>query len=297
MTSLSSSLFDSMPATRVFFHTAIIGVSIGVAFVLGNAFAPGNNMVKLLLALLFITLYVVVRLLLRLRRLQAQAAKLSDQAAEDLRQAEDLVSLNSLIQPVRPLPPMRGWAMSPDILKHIAATVLDRRPTYVVEASSGVSTLVIAYCLKRLGAGAVISLEHDAKFATANQQQLIEHQLDGFARVVHAPLITHHVQGQQLPWYSLDAIDSKLPIDMLVIDGPPKLAASNRLVRYAAVPLLYDQLADGCKIILDDADRDQERQVVKLWSEQFSDLTHELIEFEKGASILTKGATGLRSAE
>ena len=287
--------FDSrimaMPANRMIYHLMWIGLLGGTAFALGMVFDTGSHTTRFLLPLSALMLYIVVRLSLRLRTWQNLKSERAEQAAEESRQAESLASLISLIEPQLPLPPTRGWAMSPDILLYVAKSVLNHRPAYVVEASSGTSTIVIAHCLKQLGAGYLLSLEHDDDFVYANQKLLAEHGLSQFAQIVHAPLETHDVRGEQLMWYALDSIDFAQPIDMLIIDGPPAQSPSDRLTRFPAVPLLYGQLSDGCKIVLDDAYRDQEREVVQRWLEQFPNLSHELIECDKGASILIKGAT------
>src|SRR5262245_33036140 len=103
-------------------------------------------------------------------------------------QIESLCSLLVTLKPSLPLPEMRGWAASPDLLKKITEVILIESPRLVVEASSGASTVVIAYCLKRLGKGKVISLEHDAKFAAITQSNLAFHGLEDVATVLHAPL-------------------------------------------------------------------------------------------------------------
>ncbi len=225
---------------------------------------------------------------MRVNRAEMQLSQLRQQLNEDSRQAEALASLTAMIHPIRRLPTTRGWAMSPDLLCHIAGIVLDRKPRVVLEASSGVSTIVIAYCLQQLGSGRVIALEHDERFAEVSRQNICDHGLEEFARVIHAPLSMQPINGQSMQWYDLSQIDGIDEIELLVIDGPPSVDDGDHEVRFPALPLLYPRLAPQCQIVLDDANREGERRVVQSWLRQFPLLSHEQISCEKGASVLTK---------
>ncbi|WP_208596217.1 hypothetical protein [Vreelandella aquamarina] len=46
------------------------------------------------------------------------------------------------------LPPLRGWATSPDVLLRLHAHIMATRPQVIVEFGSGASTLVIADALR-----------------------------------------------------------------------------------------------------------------------------------------------------
>ena len=70
-----------------------------------------------------------------------------------LRQMQSCFWLFSRLQLRRPLPPMGGWAIGPDFAAELVSIVLAAKPRVIVEASSGVSTLLIAYCLEQLGSG------------------------------------------------------------------------------------------------------------------------------------------------
>ncbi|HEU4883640.1 MAG TPA: class I SAM-dependent methyltransferase [Longimicrobium sp.] len=218
------------------------------------------------------------------RRVNARLQRLSLDARNDYRQVEALFSLFASIRPELPLPDTRGWAASPDLLKLTADTVLDRRPGLVVEASSGVSTLVIAYCLKRLGHGRVVSLEHDEKYLHLTRELIARHGLDSVATVVHAPLRTTRIAGAEWPWYDVDALRLDAPIDLLLIDGPPR--RGHPLARYPALPLLFPRLADDAVVILDDGDREAETETVRRWEAEFEHLSAHHLPLEKGAWLL-----------
>ena len=106
------------------------------------------------------------------RRTQETNRWLREQVKSDYKQIESLFSLYFSLKPDAPLPDTGGWALSPDLLKRILEVIHREKPRLVLEASSGVSTLITAYCLKQFGGGRVISLEHDAEYATTNRDMV-----------------------------------------------------------------------------------------------------------------------------
>ena len=218
-----------------------------------------------------------------------------DATAQSYKQAEALVSVLTTIRPSFPFPSTRDWSASPDLLNHLCAVVMRRRPALVIEAGSGVSTLTIAYCLKRLGTGRVIALEHDQAYASKSRAMVQLHNLGGFAQIVHAPLKQFSINGETWLWYDHSALAGCDPIDLLVIDGPPW--TTQRLARYPALPLLYDRLASDAIVMLDDAARSDERAVVARWRDELPGLLCEYLDFEKGACVITRrGAPVLEGA-
>lgn len=200
-------------------------------------------------------------------------------------QLEALDSLNALIRPVVPLPPLREWAGSPDFLLEIAKVILQKKPLTIVECSSGSSTLVAARCCQLNGSGHVYSLEHESVFAEATRNNLREAGLEGWATVIHAPLKEHELSGAKYPWYDLSELPN-LAIDLLVVDGPPAALAPQS--RYPAGPYLVPHLSQGGAIMLDDADRRDEREIVKRWQQQFPQLDVQTRPAEKGLRIIVK---------
>jgi predicted O-methyltransferase YrrM len=207
---------------------------------------------------------------------------------KQFQQIESLFSVFSLLRINRPLPPMGGWAISPDFGKIIVDLVLEKKPKIILEASSGVSTLIASYCLKQLGEGTVISLEEENKYAEFSNKALIKHGLKDIATVIHAPLEEIEIQGKKWIWYDLTKIKGIKPIDMLIIDGPAQYGRVDKMIRYPALPLLFDSLSDDAIIILDDADRKDEKDIVELWLKQFNCFEVERIDTEKGTVILHK---------
>jgi predicted O-methyltransferase YrrM len=196
------------------------------------------------------------------------------------RQIEALFSIFFSIKPNYPLPNTKGWAASPDFLKKLLEVIYREEPKLVVEASSGVTTLIIAYCLKQIGSGQVISLEHDAQFAKVTEDLISLHGLEDIAKVVHAPLKEIEINANKWLWYDTEYLDTaylkaSMPIDLLVIDGPPAHTPELQLARYPALPLLFKHLLDESTIILDDGARKGEQEIVGLWKKELEYISYE----------------------
>lgn len=221
-------------------------------------------------------------LLLELNTKIENSHKLSTANQDNIyHQVESLVSLLQTLQPKIPFPATRGWAASPDLLKYLTKEVFTRKPQSILEASSGVSTLVLAYCLKQLGAGRVVSLEHNEKYAELTRKTLAEHGVEAFATVITAPLVEYALNGETWQWYDLTELAVDAPVEMFVIDGPPGYIQP--LSRYPALPLCEPLLADDCLLVLDDGNREDERRIVELWSYGKTGVTANFIDLEKGA--------------
>jgi predicted O-methyltransferase YrrM len=153
-----------------------------------------------------------------------------------------------------------------------------------LEASSGTSTLAIAYALERVGKGRVIALEHDAVYAERTQRMLALHGLQHRATVVHAPLVEHRINGAVLLWYDISKAAIDLPVDMVVVDGPPD--TTRPMARYPAIPVLLSKLAKSTRVLLDDGGRQDERTTAERWAKEFKATSMQYLELEKGAWLL-----------
>ena len=181
------------------------------------------------------------------------------------RQQHALVQIRPLLGDL-PLD-LSGWAADPIMAHNMVRLLTDTRPRMVLECGSGSSTVVIARCLRALGQGRLISLEHDAAFARRTAELLKLHALEDLATVVTAPLVALEANGQMFRWYG-PQYQSLLrdKIEVLLVDGPP--ANTGPRARYPAVPILRPHLAPESWIMLDDGDRPDERHVAHTWSRE-----------------------------
>ncbi len=121
----------------------------------------------------------------------------------------------------------------------------------------------------------IAAVEHDARWAQSVTEQLDREGTGSDVVVVHAPLAPHPRAERGLTWYDDAALTGGLrtalrgdPIDLLLVDGPPAYAAGHGLARYPALPVLCDLLAPGATVVLDDAERPGEREVLRRWEHE-----------------------------
>lgn len=204
-------------------------------------------------------------------------------------QIEALMALQTELKFEHALPPTRSWAASPDFLRNVMLHARGQRPSTVVECSSGVSTLVLAQCMKLNGCGHVYCLEHDPVYAEKTRNLLKLHGLDAYASILDAPLQDLRLEGWQGKWYTHEVLPQDMRIDLVVIDGPPWF--SSPLARYPAIPVLKPRMAIGAAVFLDDADREEERQSVARWRQANPDLIELSVPpCEKGCVALQRHA-------
>ncbi|BAO44698.1 O-methyltransferase [Thiolapillus brandeum] len=189
--------------------------------------------------------------------------------------------LQARLELAHPLPWTEKWSAEEDFLLLVAEHCLAHKPSSILECSSGLSTLVLARCCQLNGRGQVISLENGEEFAQATRDNLASLGLEEHARVLHAPLGRQEVNGQAFEWYSPPMLPER--IDILVVDGPPGFLQKHS--RYPALPLLRERLVDGCHIYLDDAAREDEREIADLWCQEIPGLTHTYLDYQRGCSV------------
>ncbi len=217
----------------------------------------------------------------KLRRIHTMmfSAATKDDVQQIYRQVEALQFLYRELMMKESLPPLRGYAASPDFLREIVRAVRGSQPQVVVELGSGASTIVTARALELNRNGHLYSLEHDAEYAAKTRTLIREHGLEAWVTVIYAPLADQVVRGENYRWYSLDQL-ADVAIDVLVVDGPP--AATQRHARYPALPVLRSRLSNRGVVIVDDTLRRDDAEVVARWSREFPDLLFSARECEKG---------------
>jgi hypothetical protein len=267
-----------------FFAAAV--AAFVVSMTLGPAFALG--VVALLLAVVFLTL-VDLRHRMDVRHRQAkrsftavetlirkEATRQDKGLTAQTRQIEALVQLYTTLGGAELTPLSGRWAMDPVGLMALVAHVDRQRPAVVLELGSGTSTVWLHRALSRHGAGRLVSVDHDAQFLGVTRDWLARESGPVVSEVRHAPLEAMQVNGRLATWYQLSAFDDITDVEMLIVDGPPQAVGS--LARFPALPLLVDRLASPAWVILDDAERPDERRIVEAWLEEIPGLSVALAE-------------------
>lgn len=177
--------------------------------------------------------------------------------------------LDRLRLPRDALPNLGSWKADTGLLTLIVDHIEAHRPQTVVEFGSGATSLIIAQALQLHGGGTLHSYDQHAEFVAATADWLRTHGLDADMR--HAPL------GDPAPgwpgcWYDAPALPQK--IDLLVIDGPPWTL--HPLTRGSAESL-FDRIAPGGTVILDDAARPGERLIARRWRRRWREFDFRLV--------------------
>lgn len=238
-----------------------------------------------------LTLLIVLSVLYKTRKIHGATFRLlKDVGATQqeitvlFAQLQALSALEKRLSLPHGLPPLRGWAGSPDFLLTLTDIVLQRKPVTVVECSSGASTLVIARCLQLAGSGHLYSLEHDKGYAEKTVEMLKHNGVSDWATVLYAPLVTSE-DGTH--WYDDTVLPESLGIiEMLVVDGPPHDTAP--LARLPALPRLLPRLASDSVVILDDAVREAEQTIIQRWLAFAPEFELTYLYHEKGCALLER---------
>jgi predicted O-methyltransferase YrrM len=203
-------------------------------------------------------------------------------------EVEDLMALYRDIGPEQALPRMHGWAAGPDLARFLYQEVVEHGRSTVLECGSGSTTVILAYACRAIGAGRVVALEHDAKFAAATRKMLEERGLSKWAEVRDAPLGEVAVGDSTWLWYDPASLADG-PFDLVLVDGPP--GGTGPEARYPAVPMLIDRLADDALVVLDDARRADERAIGERWAAEFDGFSLEWLPHDHGTLLLRRGAS------
>jgi len=133
-----------------------------------------------------------------------------------------------------------------------------------------------------------VALEHDERFGDAVMAQLREHGLEEQAAVRLSPLQPVELGGESFEWYDVNSLRDVERCELVFVDGPPGEIAP--LARYPALPVLADRMPPGACILLDDADRPHEQQVLDRWAKEFPGFRRDHLAYEKGAARLVRSA-------
>jgi predicted O-methyltransferase YrrM len=193
------------------------------------------------------------------------------------RLADKNALLERLDLPADALPHLGSWKADTWFLWRIVEAIERLRPREVVELGCGASSLVIARALERNGAGHLTSFDQHADFVAATARWLAGHGLSASLR--HAPIV-EDPSSWSSAWYDLSALPAQ--IDLLVIDGPPWTI--NPFVRGRA-EMLFDRIAPGGIVLLDDAARPGERVVAGRWRRDWPEFRFTLLPGAKGTLV------------
>lgn len=206
--------------------------------------------------------------------------KLQLDRVHDTNQVESMQWIYQQFQPQVAFPPMRVIAGSPDFFKVIVEHCIQLQPEVIVEAGSGVSTVVISEWLRSVNSEARhYALDHMEKYAKETDRKVENPN----SKVLYAPLKSYTIHNSSWQWYDISGLAAVEEIDLLIIDGPPE--DIQKEARFPALPLLFEKLSDQAVIILDDTNRPDEQAIIKNWKTTYK-LKEQYLYTEKGTTIL-----------
>jgi len=141
----------------------------------------------------------------------------------------------------------------------------------ILECGSGLTTLLVGM-LGFASGRHLWSLEHDPVWAERTQKRIGRLGIVG----VHLRLTDLRDYGSY-SWYSPPLAEMPSDFGLVLCDGPPGTTHGGR---YGLLPTMHEKLAPDCVVLLDDATREGEHEIMKRWSEEFH-----LINRDKGSDL------------
>ena len=149
-----------------------------------------------------------------------------------------------------------GFSANLDFLEEVARQGAVT-PGPVLECGSGLTTLVLGSVAGRRGVE-IWTLEHDAEWHARVVAALRRHGLQG-VRLCLAPLSDYG----RFVWYVPPLERMPRAFQLVVCDGPPGTTPGGR---YGLLPVMHERLASANVILLDDASRASESEVLRCWT-------------------------------
>jgi hypothetical protein len=151
-----------------------------------------------------------------------------------------------------------GYAANVDYLQEVAknATITEGP---ILECGSGLTTLLLGLLAGRRGV-AIRSLEHSAEWQQRISRVLTENKISN-VEVLSSPLRDYG----DFSWYNPPLPDLPDQFRLVICDGPP---GDTKGGRYGLLPVFRERLPKGAVIVLDDANRPAEIELVNRWQNE-----------------------------
>lgn len=142
-----------------------------------------------------------------------------------------------------------GWALSKEAAEYVDSELRKKRPKKIAETGSGSSTLLLKHHAP------THSFEHEVKYFHKTRRLLRRYGYDDHIRFC---ILRQTDKGWQY--------DVELPdVDFLLIDGPQGYYGRGGVL-YQFAP----HLNEGAVVLLDDANRDKEKEILRQWEKDFN---------------------------
>jgi len=163
-----------------------------------------------------------------------------------------------------------GAAIEKNFAHLLIYKLITNKPIKIIELGSGISTLIIIKTLEML--------EHEYDLYSIDSDEITIKEVENLLKsekvfdkkkhhLIYAPIVDVNIDNKNYKYYDPKKII--IPgekIDLLLIDGPFGALCKNS--RYPALSFFSNQLNEGSIILLDDANRLDEKETVSLWQEE-----------------------------
>jgi hypothetical protein len=164
-----------------------------------------------------------------------------------------------------------GYAANIDYLQEVAKNATTTEGP-ILECGSGLTTLLLGLLAGRRGV-AICSLEHSQEWQQRISALLTENQISN-VEVLRSPLRDYG----DFSWYDPPLQNLPDHFRLVVCDGPPGTTKGGR---YGLLPVFGERLPRGSVIVLDDAGRPGEVELVNHWRNEV-DLAVEVVNKPRG---------------
>lgn len=163
-----------------------------------------------------------------------------------------------------------SWPIEEEFARYLINKIVINKPVNIVELGSGTSTLIIIKTLEKLGYDYTLtSFDSDESFLESTKNLLITEDVFNEERVklIYSKISEIELNGNLYKWYdSKDFEFSFNKIDLLFVDGPVGGLCKNS--RYPALNIMKKYFKNGSVVILHDAKRLDEIEIVEMWKEE-----------------------------
>ena len=192
--------------------------------------------------------------------------------------SEENLAMQQLLKlfPDQTILPITAWSLNPREVLHICNEMVIGGKRQVIEFGMGFSTICLAQLIKIKGWDAQIyTVDNSQEWVDKLMETVRELGLESYIKPIVVPITSLKKElaykGQSV-WYDVDQLTAKLAgsprFDIVIVDGP--YGGSTPFARYSAYPFIQAYLADDYVVFLDDTDRDQEKEIAKVWKDQMN---------------------------
>lgn len=210
---------------------------------------------------------------------------------EHYKRLDALFSIYNYVNHNTFFPNFVDWSISSDSAYLILKYFLESKDGIILDIGSGSSTFLFSLISKGKHSRRIISLDNDLYYYNKTKTLLQLNNTYDNIELYHVPLKTYEINQKEWIWYDISKIDfGTQKIAMIMVDGPAGNVQKNS--RYPACALLEKYIRKDTVIILDDGHREDEKEVVNIWKDEFS-LASKFYNTSKGLFVLSKDKSAL----